>query len=174
MKFLIDECLSPSLAALARKRGYPESTHVTWLELRAREDWALVRRAVADGYVLVTNDRADFTPLVEREHRHPGLVCITVAHGLMSLDVQTRLFEHALARLGGQGPRRPGPGDRTRRRFEVDFGLPAEGEGRVQERRRPAGERQARLRVAVIAPQELPSAPHRRPSAMPPPEPPPG
>ena len=102
MNFLIDECLSPSLAALARKRGYPESTHVTWLELRAREDWALVRRAVADGYVLVTNDRADFTPLVEREHRHPGLVCITVAHGLMSLDVQTRLFEHALARLGGQ------------------------------------------------------------------------
>ena len=86
----------------ARKRGYPESTHVTWLELRAREDWALVRRAVANGYVLVTNDRADFTPLVEREHRHPGLVCITVAHGLMSLDVQTRLFEHALARLGGQ------------------------------------------------------------------------
>ena len=102
MKFLIDECLSPGLAALARERGYPESTHVTWLGLRARQDWALVRRAVADGYVLVTNDRADFTPLVEREHRHPGLVCINVAHGLMRLDVQKRLFEHALARLAGQ------------------------------------------------------------------------
>ena len=102
MKFLIDECLSPSLAAIARKQGYPLSTHVTWLGLRAREDWALVRRAVADGYVLVTNDRTDFTTLVEREPHHPGLVCITVAHGLMSLDVQTRLFEHALARLEGQ------------------------------------------------------------------------
>ena len=102
MKFLIDECLSPSLAAIARERGYPESTHVTWLGLRARQDWALVRRAVADEYVLVTNDRADFTPLMEREQRNPGLVCITVAHGLMSLDVQTRLFEHALTRLAGQ------------------------------------------------------------------------
>ena len=102
MKFLIDECLSPTLATLARERGYPESTHVTWLGLRARQDWALVRRAIADEYVLVTNDRADFTPLVEREHRHPGLVCITVAHGLMSLDVQKRLFEHALARLAGR------------------------------------------------------------------------
>lgn len=102
MKFLIDECLSPSLAAVARKRGYPLSTHVTWLGLRAREDWALVRRAVADGYVLVTNDRTDFTTLLEREPHHPGLVCITVAHGLMSLDVQTRLFEHALVRLEGQ------------------------------------------------------------------------
>ncbi len=67
MKFLIDECLSPSLAVIARERGYPLSTHVTWLGLRARQDWALVRRAVADGYVLVTNDRADFTPLMERE-----------------------------------------------------------------------------------------------------------
>ena len=46
MKFLIDECLSPTLATLARERGYPESTHVTWLGLRARQDWALVRRAV--------------------------------------------------------------------------------------------------------------------------------
>ena len=102
MKFLIDECLSPSLAAIARKRGYLLSTHATWLGLRARQDWALVRRAVADGYVLVRNDRTDFTTLVEREPRHPGLVCITVAHGLMSLDVQTRLFEHALVRLEGQ------------------------------------------------------------------------
>ena len=102
MKFLIDECLSPSLAAIARERGYPLSTHVTWLGLRARQDWALVRRAVADGYVLVTNDRADFTPLMEREPRHPGLVCITVAHGLMSLDVQTRLFEHGLICLEGE------------------------------------------------------------------------
>ena len=102
MKFLIDECLSPNLAAIARNRGYPLSTHVTWLGLRAREDWALVRRAVADGYVLVTNERTDFTTLLEREPHHPGLVCITVAHGLMSLDVQTRLFEHALVRLEGQ------------------------------------------------------------------------
>ena len=102
MKFLIDECLSPSLAAIARNRGYPLSTHVTWLGLRAREDWALVRRALAGGYVLVTNDRTDFTTLLEREAHHPGLVCITVAHGLMSLDVQTRLFEHALVRLEGQ------------------------------------------------------------------------
>ena len=99
MKFLVDECLSPGLAAVARERGYPESTHVTWLGLRARQDWALVRRALADGYVLVTNDRGDFTELMQREQRHPGLVCITVAHGLMSLDVQTRLFERVLTEL---------------------------------------------------------------------------
>lgn len=99
MKFPIDECLSPSLASVARERGCPLSTHVTWLGLRARQDWALVRRAVDKGYVLVTNDRTDFTALAQREPRHPGLVCVTVAHGLMSLDVQSRLFEHALSWL---------------------------------------------------------------------------
>ncbi len=99
MKFLIDECLSPTLAAIARKQGFPESTHVNWIGLRSRKDWLLVRRAIRDGFVLVTNDAVDFTSLMERERGHPGLVCINVAHGLMSLDVQTKLFEHALAKL---------------------------------------------------------------------------
>lgn len=101
MKFLIDECLSPSLAAIARKRGFRESTHVSWLGLRSRKDWLLVRRAIRDGYVLVTNNKTDFTSLMEQERRHPGLVCINVAHGLMSLEVQTSLFEYALAQLAG-------------------------------------------------------------------------
>lgn len=67
MKLLIDECLSPALVALARTRGLHESTHVTWLGMRSKKDWAIVRRAVRDGYVLVTNNTADFTALCERE-----------------------------------------------------------------------------------------------------------
>ncbi len=99
MKFLIDECLSPSLAAMARACGYPESTHVAWLGLRSRQDWALVRRGVEDGYTTVTNNSADFTALMERDPAHPGLVCIDVAHGLMRLDVRQRLFGYALAQI---------------------------------------------------------------------------
>ena len=101
MKFLIDECLSPALAAIARECGFPESTHVTWIGLRSRRDWALVRRAVEDGYVLVTHNSADFSALMEREPRHPGLICMNVAHGVMSLEVQQRLFEHALTQIAG-------------------------------------------------------------------------
>ena len=100
MKFLIDECLSPSLAAIARERGFPESTHVTWLGLGSRQDWALVRRAIDDGYALVTHNRADFTSLMEREPLHQGLVCLNVAHGLMRLRVQRQLFEYALTTIG--------------------------------------------------------------------------
>ena len=99
MKFLIDECLSPTLATMARERGFPQSTHVTWLGLRSRQDWALVRRAIDNRYILVTHDSTDFTALMERQPRHPGLVCMNVAHGLMSLDVQKRLFDYAIAHV---------------------------------------------------------------------------
>ena len=99
MKFLIDECLSPTLAGIARARGFPQSTHVTWIGLRSRKDWAVVRRAIDEGYVVVTHDTADFTLLMDREPMHPGLLCMNVAHGLMSLDVQQALFEHTLMQI---------------------------------------------------------------------------
>jgi predicted nuclease of predicted toxin-antitoxin system len=104
VKFLIDECLSPELVALAVQRGHGESTHVTWLGLRSRKDWSIVRRAVDDGYVLVTNNTTDFTSLLGRESVHAGLVCLNVAPGLMSLDVQRRLFALALDRIGDIEP----------------------------------------------------------------------
>lgn len=99
VKFLIDECLSPKLAGIARERGFPESAHVTWIGLRSRQDWAVVRRAVEYGYVVVTQNRTDFTLLMERETMHPGLICVNVAHGMMSLDVQQSIFEHALTQI---------------------------------------------------------------------------
>ncbi len=104
MKFLIDECLSPELVAIARARGHGESTHVTWLGMRSRKDSSIVRRAVADGYVLVTNNATDFRALLGREDVHAGLLCINVAPGLMSLGVQRRLFALALDRLSDREP----------------------------------------------------------------------
>ncbi len=96
--------MSPDLVAIARARGHGESTHVTWLGLRSRKDWSIVRRAIDDGYVLVTNDKTDFTSLLRREKMHAGLVCLNVAPGLMSLEAQKRLFALALERLGDREP----------------------------------------------------------------------
>ena len=96
MKFLIDECLSPELVALARARGFHQSTHVTWLGMRSRRDWAIVRRAIEEGFVLVTNNTVDFRALYVREEIHAGLVCLNVAPGLMRLEVQRLLFLLAL------------------------------------------------------------------------------
>jgi predicted nuclease of predicted toxin-antitoxin system len=96
--------LSPELVRLAHERGHGESTHITWLGLRSRKDWSIVRQAVDAGYVLVTNDTFDFTSLISRESIHPGLVCLDVAPGLMSLEIQRRLFVLALDHLGDAEP----------------------------------------------------------------------
>lgn len=122
MKFLIDECLSPDLAKLARERGYPESTHVRWLGLAGGKDHVVTRRAVDAGYVLVTHNTADFRGLYSREDLHVGLVAFNTAPGLMNLDLQVRLFLLALfgtGRRGGversagnYGESRPGRDDR--------------------------------------------------------------
>ena len=104
MKFLIDECLSPELAALARAHGYADSTHVTWLGLTSAKDWTIARRAVDDGFVLVTNNTADFIALYGREEMHVGLVCLNAAPGMMSLDLQRRLFLLALGELRKEEP----------------------------------------------------------------------
>ena len=104
MRFLIDECLSPDLAELARERGFPGSTHVTWLGLRGAKDWTVARRAVDEGFVFVTNNRVDFLKLYAREELHGGLVCLNAAHKTMDGMQQLRLFTLALARLGGPAP----------------------------------------------------------------------
>jgi predicted nuclease of predicted toxin-antitoxin system len=104
VKFLIDECLSPELAAIARERGFPESTHVTWLGMRSEDDWAIVRRAIAEDFILVTNDASDFTALYQRQELHAGLLCLNMAPPLMNLETQKSLFLAAIAELGEAEP----------------------------------------------------------------------
>ena len=99
MKFLIDECLSPELADLARARGFAESMHVTWLGLTSAKDWTIARRAVDDGFILVTNNTADFAALYGREEVHVGLLCLNAAPGMMSLSLRKQLFLLALEEL---------------------------------------------------------------------------
>lgn len=104
MKFLIDECLSPELVAIARRRGFHESAHVMWLGMTSKKDWTIVRRAVLDDFVLVTNNSVDFRALYEREELHAGLVCLNLAPGMMRLENQKSLFVLALDEIGAALP----------------------------------------------------------------------
>lgn len=103
MKLLIDECLSPDLAQIAWDTNL-ECMHVTRIGLGSMEDWQLVRVAVTEDWVLVTNNTADFVELVGREEVHPGLVCLNFTPDEMGADSQRRLFGHALAQLAGRDP----------------------------------------------------------------------
>ncbi len=100
MKYLIDECLSPELAALARDNGHSESTHVSWLGLSGQPDHVVARRAVDDGYVLVTHNTVDFRSLYNRESLHVGLVAFNTPAKAMNLALQKGLFRQAMIELG--------------------------------------------------------------------------
>lgn len=72
-----------------------------WLGLAGAKDHVVTRRAVDDGYVLVTHNTTDFRGLYGREDLHVDLVAFNTEPGLMSLDLQVRLFRLALSELDG-------------------------------------------------------------------------
>jgi hypothetical protein len=109
MKFLIDECLSPELAKIAREKGHGETSHVVWMGLAGLKDWEL-KPIILDGdWTFVTKNSADFRgvkddPGTSGQYTdvaiHAGLVCLSGPPG-MDLDMQIELFEQALIELDG-------------------------------------------------------------------------
>jgi Domain of unknown function (DUF5615) len=107
-KFLIDECLSPDLAALARERGFFESSHVTWLGKAGWKDWELKQFILEQDWTFVTRNSADFRGPAEQPGSkgqyadvpiHAGLVCINGPDS-MSAEDETELFGIVLDELG--------------------------------------------------------------------------
>lgn len=111
MKFLIDECLSPDLAKIARNNGYGESSHVHWMKLAGKKDWEL-KPIILDGdWTFVTKNSVDFrgpkdNPGTKGQYAdvaiHAGLICLNGPPG-MDLDFQTELFEQALIEIARDG-----------------------------------------------------------------------
>jgi predicted nuclease of predicted toxin-antitoxin system len=60
VKFLIDQCLSPELAELARQRGYIGSAHVSQRNRAAAKDWQLMPYILAGDWTFVTRNSRDF------------------------------------------------------------------------------------------------------------------
>lgn len=75
IRFLVDECLSPSLAEAARARGY-DATHVVWLGRGSADDREVTRIALERDYIVVTNNARDFRRIYGRLEVHPGLVLV--------------------------------------------------------------------------------------------------
>ncbi|KQT43211.1 toxin-antitoxin system, toxin component, PIN family protein [Aureimonas sp. Leaf454] len=90
---LIDECLSPDLAALAQSRGY-NSIHVLHRGRRGAKDPDLMPLIRAESFVFVTANGKDFLKLYARETLHPGLIIIV--HGNGTAERQIELFALAL------------------------------------------------------------------------------
>ena len=108
LKFLIDECLSPDLAQLARDRGYHDSSHVTWLGKAGWKDWQLRDLILEQDWTFVTRNSVDFRgpadqPGSEGQYAnvpiHAGLICIN-GTGRMTGEIEVELFAAVLDQIG--------------------------------------------------------------------------
>ncbi len=75
MRFLIDECLHPTLADVAHGAGH-EAHHVNFLGLASTKDHDLMPRILEGDFVFVTNNAADFRRLYQAQAIHAGLVIL--------------------------------------------------------------------------------------------------
>lgn len=91
--FLIDECLSLDLVALANARGH-HATHIVFRALQGTDDRALMPLIHTEGFVLVTSNARDFLRLYRLEPMHPGLILILPGH--VRAATQMELFGRAL------------------------------------------------------------------------------
>lgn len=110
ISFLIDECLSPDLVALAHEAGY----HATSLRDRGwtgLKDHEVVRRAFENDFTLVTRNAKDFRGsgatggggLLRNAQVHAGLVCVdSKAGGAFDIEKQESLFGACLDYLDGR------------------------------------------------------------------------
>ncbi len=89
---LIDECLSPALAGVARARGLA-ALHIIWLRRQGDTDWDLAAFAAERNCVVVTNNRRDFLRLYRQSEVHNGLIIIVPR---VRRAAQCRLFGLAL------------------------------------------------------------------------------
>jgi predicted nuclease of predicted toxin-antitoxin system len=74
MRFLVDECTGPVVARWLREQGH--DVFSVFQEARGMDDDDIMKKACAEGWILITNDK-DFGEKVFREQRrHKGVVLL--------------------------------------------------------------------------------------------------
>jgi predicted nuclease of predicted toxin-antitoxin system len=99
VRFLIDECLTTHLVAVARQAGH-DAQHVAHVGKAGWKDWNVVRYAREGDFVLVTNNASDFRQLYASQPLHAGLVILIP---VVNRVVQQKLFRAALDELAMVG-----------------------------------------------------------------------
>ena len=86
MKFLVDEMYGERVAELLRERGH-DAVHVRSIGLGGASDADVLARAVEEGWTVVSENAADFVPLLDQRQSAgvsmtPVLVALTAGRGV--------------------------------------------------------------------------------------------
>lgn len=93
MRFLVDECTGPKVAAYLRDEGH--EVFSVFDEARGIEDDQVIQKAYDENWILITNDK-DFGEKVYRERRpHRGIIFMRLADERPNnkIEVLSRLLE---------------------------------------------------------------------------------
>ena len=99
MKFLVDECTGPSVAAWLRDEGH--EVFSVYEDARGVEDDIILQKAFDENWVLITNDK-DFGDKVFRNGRlHKGVVLLRLEdeRATSKIRVLSHLLEKYIDRL---------------------------------------------------------------------------
>jgi predicted nuclease of predicted toxin-antitoxin system len=102
MRFLVDECTGPKVAAWLRGEGHDVFSVLD--EARGSEDDEVIQKANDENWILITNDR-DFGEKVYRERRpHRGIIFMRLddERATNKIQILGRLLEHYADRLKDQ------------------------------------------------------------------------
>jgi predicted nuclease of predicted toxin-antitoxin system len=101
MKFIVDECTGPSVAEWLEEQGY--EVYSVFEQARGMSDSAIITKAEAGVWILVTNDK-DFGGKVHKEHRaHSGVILLRLddERSASKIRVLSRLLDRYADQLQG-------------------------------------------------------------------------
>ena len=91
MRFLVDECTGPALAKCLREQGH--EVFSVFEEAQGIDDDAVIRKALEEDWILITNDK-DFGAKVYRDRiLHAGVILLRLE------DERNQIKINALAQL---------------------------------------------------------------------------
>lgn len=102
MRLLIDECTGPQVAQWLREQTH--EVFSVYEEARGMEDDDVIKKAFAESWILVTNDK-DFGEKVYRESQsHRGIILMRLEdeRAANKIEVLRRLLENYADQLSGQ------------------------------------------------------------------------
>ena len=102
MRFIVDECTGPKVAAWLRAQGH--EVFSVFDEARGSDDDTVIQKAHDENWILITNDK-DFGEKVFRERRpHRGVIFMRLEdeRAANKIDVLRRLIESYADRVENQ------------------------------------------------------------------------
>lgn len=101
MRFLVDESTGPNVAGWLRGEGH--EVFSVYESARGMGDEEIIRKAVAENWILVTNDKGFGERVSRRRQPHKGVVLLRLDDERAANKIETlrRLLDQYSARLPG-------------------------------------------------------------------------